>query len=292
MFPEITKQCGGRSGKDNMVHLLKTTVLTDNTATMPFLSEWGLSILIEADEKVILLDTGASGIFAKNAEQLGIDLSFVDFGVLSHAHYDHSDGMDTFFTLNNNAPFLVRSGSRENCFGIEDGALKYIGIRKGLLEEYKGRIKFVDNTLEIADGIWLVPHRSADYSAIARRNDLYTRTGKDCIPDSFCHEQSLVIDTKFGLVIFNSCSHTGMSNILEDVKEALGRKDIYAYVGGLHLYKLTDAELDGLCEEIERNRVEQILTGHCTGDHAFAFLHERLGDRIRQFCSGFTWTIS
>lgn len=275
-----------------MVKYLTIIVLTDNTASPPFLSEWGLSILIEADENTILLDTGASGMFAKNAEQLGIDFSRVNLGVLSHAHYDHSDGMDTFFALNSRALFLVRNGSRENCFGIEDGALKYIGIRKGLLEEYKGRIRFVDGTLELADGIWLVPHRSADYSAIAQRNDLYTRSDKACTPDNFCHEQSLVIDTVSGLVVFNSCSHTGMSNILADVKEVLGREDIYAYVGGLHLYKLTDDELDRLCDEIESNRVEQILTGHCTGDHAFSFLHERLGDRIRQFYSGFTWKIS
>ncbi len=274
-----------------MIHRLNMTVLSDNTASTPFLSEWGLSILIEADDDTVLLDTGSSSLFAKNAEQLGVDLSLVDFGVLSHAHYDHSDGMDAFFILNSTAPFLIRSGSRENCFGIEDGALKYIGIRKGLLAEYKDRIRFIDGLYEVSDGIWLIPHRPADYSSIARRNDLYICFGKNCFPDSFSHEQSLVIDTESGLVIFNSCSHTGMSNILADVKSALGREDILAYVGGLHLYKLTDDELDGLCKEIERNGIEIILTGHCTGEHAFGFLHDRLGDRILQFCAGFKKSI-
>ena len=233
---------------------LKMTVLVDNTAKPLFLCEWGLSILIDADDTRILLDTGSSGMFAENAKQLGIDLASVRIGVLSHAHYDHSDGLDTFFSLNETSPFLIRAGSEENCF---------------------------------AGGSWLVPHRPADYSAIAQRNDLYLQRGKAYIPDSFSHEQSLVIDTAAGLAVFSSCSHTGMTNILEDIRLALGRDDIFAYIGGLHLYKLTDPELDDLCDEIEQSAVARIFTGHCTGDHAYQYLKDRLGDRIVQFSSGF-----
>ena len=274
-----------------MISHLKISVLTDNLARELFLSEWGLSILIEADGRKILLDTGASGMFAENAKTLGADLADVDVGVLSHAHYDHADGLDTFFSLNGTAPFLVRAGSRENCFGLKDGAMEYIGIKKGLLTEYRDRIRTVSGLYEISEGIRLVPHRPEDYSAIARRNDLYTCCDRAYFPDSFSHEQSLVIDTRAGLVVFSSCSHTGMTNILEDVKKALDRDDFLAYVGGLHLYKLSDGELSSLCDEIENSGVAHIYTGHCTGDHAFRFLHERLGDRIVQFCSGFVCDI-
>ena len=271
-----------------MTQHLKLTVLSDNTAFSPFLSEWGLSILIETDEKNILLDTGSSSLFAKNAEMLGIDLASVDFGVLSHAHYDHSDGMDPFFSLNSNAPFFLRKSSGENYVSIEDGALEYIGIRKGLLKEYASRIRYVDGIYEICEDIWLIPHHDKDYSSIAKRNDLYVCQENKCVPDSFSHEQSLVIDTEAGLVIFNSCSHTGMHNILEDVRRALDREDVFAYIGGLHLYKMTDAELEALSSEINRSGIEHILTGHCTGDHAYRYLHGKLGDRIIQFHSGFS----
>ena len=145
------------------------TVLVDNIAKPPCRAEWGLSILIEADGKTILLDTGSSGLFAENAELLGIDLAAVDVGVLSHAHYDHADGMDAFFSRNDTARFLVRGCSRENCFGMDNGAPKYIGIRRGLMEEYRERICFTGGLYEISDGILLVPHRPADYSAIALR---------------------------------------------------------------------------------------------------------------------------
>ena len=78
-----------------------------------------------------------------------------------------------------------------------------------------------------------------------------------------------------------------MVSILEDVRQLLGRSDVCAYVGGLHLYKMTDEELDALSGEIRQTSVKKILTGHCTGDHAFQFLKTRLGDRIEQFFSGF-----
>jgi 7,8-dihydropterin-6-yl-methyl-4-(beta-D-ribofuranosyl)aminobenzene 5'-phosphate synthase len=265
------------------------TVLIDNLAEAPLVGEWGLSILIDADGKRILLDTGASGLFAQNAECLGIDLGSVDTGVLSHAHYDHADGLDTFFTLNQNAPFLVREGACENCFGIKDGMLHYIGIKTGVLSEHAARIRYVSGVHEIADGIWLVPHRGADYSAIALRNDLYTVDNDERRPDDFAHEQSLVVETGEGLVVFNSCSHAGMTNILADIREMLGRSDVCAYVGGLHFYKMTDEELDALSGEIDRTGIEHIFTGHCTGDHAFAFLKARFGERIEQFSSGFRY---
>ena len=71
---------------------MKATVLVDNISHDNIIGEWGLSIFIEYQDKKILLDTGASGLFLRNAEKLGIDMKAVDFGVLSHAHYDHAHG--------------------------------------------------------------------------------------------------------------------------------------------------------------------------------------------------------
>lgn len=78
---------------------MKIKVLMDNISSGELAGEWGLSILIEYEGRKILLDTGASGAFAENAEKMGIDLAEVDFAVLSHAHYDHSDGMEAFLLL-------------------------------------------------------------------------------------------------------------------------------------------------------------------------------------------------
>ena len=271
-----------------MFQNVEMTVLIDNLAPEPLAGEWGLSILISADDRRILLDTGAGELFARNAESLGIDLSEVDMGVLSHAHYDHADGLETFFAKNAAAPFFVRAGACENCCTLREGQLTYIGIRRGVLAEYAPRVRYVSGVHRLAEGLWLIPHRVADYSAIALRDDLYILRDGVRRPDDFSHEQSLVLETPAGLIVFNSCSHTGMGGILEDVREALGRRNVCAYVGGLHLFKLGEEALASACAEIGRAQVGRILTGHCTGDHAFAVLKAALGERIHQFSSGFS----
>ena len=272
-----------------MIQNLKLTVLMDNIAQEPLVCEWGLSMLIETDGRKILLDTGASGQFIRNAELLRTDLSEVDVGILSHAHYDHADGMEAFFACNDHAEFFLRQGCRENCFGIKDGVFRYNGIRKGTLERFADRIRFVSGVYPLAEGIWLLGHRAADYSQIAQRNELFVMENDRRRPDDFSHEQTLVMETPKGLVIFNSCSHTGVKNILEDVRETLGDREVFAYVGGLHLYKLTDEELSVLADELACSGISKILTGHCTGEHAYAFLRQRLGEQIGQVSAGFSW---
>ena len=87
---------------------LKATVLVDNIGTEIATGEWGLSIYIEQAGKNILLDTGASNRFLVNAKALGKDIGAVDYGVLSHAHYDHANGMQAFFEENENAKFYLQ----------------------------------------------------------------------------------------------------------------------------------------------------------------------------------------
>ena len=76
---------------------MKAVVLVDNLTKGTLAAEWGLSIYVEYQGHKILLDTGASDRFVRNAQTLGISLGEVEFGVLSHAHYDHADGMGAFF---------------------------------------------------------------------------------------------------------------------------------------------------------------------------------------------------
>ena len=103
-------------------------VLSDNIADGDFQGEWGLSIYIEYNGKNFLLDTGASDLFVQNANKLGKSIKAVDYAILSHAHYDHSDSMATFFNLNNHAPFFLRKGCKENCYSKKRIFHKYIGL--------------------------------------------------------------------------------------------------------------------------------------------------------------------
>ena len=93
---------------------MKWTVLSDNRACNDQLqTEHGLSILLETDKHRILLDTGASDVFIRNAErlrvgatagmQMGIDLSKVDYVFISHGHSDHAGGLKHFMAINEKA---------------------------------------------------------------------------------------------------------------------------------------------------------------------------------------------
>ena len=106
---------------------MKVTFLVDNkTETIGCEAEWGLSMVVEANGKMILMDQGASDMLMRNAERLGVDLAKVDFATISHGHYDHSTGTPAFFGLNRTAPVYVH----EQAFFYEIDSLgdRNIGI--------------------------------------------------------------------------------------------------------------------------------------------------------------------
>ena len=160
---------------------MKIQVLIDNIAgacgSRKLFGEWGLSVYVEFEDKRYLLDTGASHLFAKNAGVMGVDLSKVDMGVLSHAHFDHSDGMAKFFHVNEAAPFYLRKGAGENCYHTHKliGRFtyhEYIGIHKGFLKRFADRIRFAEGDMQIAPNVYLVPHKTPGLSAIGERAHL------------------------------------------------------------------------------------------------------------------------
>ncbi len=62
---------------------MKLWTLLENTSCQENLrAEHGLSLYLETGDRRILFDAGQSGIFAENAEKLGIDLSRVDTVIL------------------------------------------------------------------------------------------------------------------------------------------------------------------------------------------------------------------
>ena len=277
---------------------MRISILTDNIEYRDFQAEWGLSILIEHEGYRILLDTGETGLFAENAAKMGLDLAEVDCSVLSHAHSDHANGFDVFFALNQKAPLYVRAGAAENCYKpaqedaekaegteVTDG-MEYIGIRKGCLETYRGRIRFAEGELELMPGVWLLPHTTPGLEKIGQRAALYVKIGAQYLPDSFRHEQSLVFDTPKGLIIFNSCAHAGADNIIREVSARFPGRKLYAMIGGFHLFVMTDEEVRAFAERLRDTGIEHVITGHCTGSAAMPILKEVLGERAEQMHAG------
>ena len=268
---------------------MKATVLIDNITKSDLIAEWGLAVHIAYNGHQILLDTGTTGAFAENAGQLGISLKEVELGVLSHAHYDHSDGMDVFFEINQKAPFYLREGSEEICYDYDEEdpeSARYIGIKEGTLEKYKDRIIFASGDCEVLPGVYLIPHKTDGLEKIGQKAHMYIRKEDQWLPDDYSHEQSLVFDTAKGLCIFNSCSHGGADNIIKEIEMTFPGKKIYAIVGGFHLFKSSEEEVRALAGRIRETGIEKVVTGHCTGDVAYEILKEELGDCLEQIYTG------
>ena len=262
------------------------TVIVDNISAGNVPGEWGLSILAEHCSNKILIDTGASDLFVRNMSKLGFDIGDIDFGVLSHAHYDHANGMPAFFKHNRKAEFFLRETTAEDCYFKKFFIRKYIGIPRHVLEDYHDRIKFVSGDYKLCDGAYLIPHKTNNLDRIGKREMMYRRTDNGWIPDDFSHEQSLVLDTERGLVIINSCSHGGAANIINEVRSTFPKKHIYGLIGGFHLFNKSSREVHCVGRQIKDTGIDYVCTGHCTKDRAYKILKEELGDHLEQLRVG------
>ena len=129
---------------------MKWTVLADNRTQNPSLqTEHGLSILLETDRHRILLDTGASDVFIRNAERLGIDLSTVDYVFISHGHSDHAGGFRHFLSINERAKIIVSPDAIRGKFFSKRDNLH--SITTDWPEGVGERMILIDHTQEVAD---------------------------------------------------------------------------------------------------------------------------------------------
>ncbi len=265
---------------------LEFLVLSDNTAAEGLESEWGLSILITFRGTQYLLDAGGSDLFARNAEKLDVDLTQAEYAVLSHAHFDHADGLPAFFRVNKKAKCLLREGTRENCYDCKNEQYNYVGIPKGMTEDFAERIEFTKGNVEIIPDVYLIPHtipQSDEEAAIA---SLFIEKDGKFIPDPFEHEHSLVFRLPKGLVIFNSCSHTGAPNIIREIQESFPNEKVFAYIGGLHTYRWDDDRIRALARDFRNAGIEHLYTDHCTGSRQTALLCEELGENCKKLFAG------
>ena len=163
---------------------MRATILVDNLAARGLEAEWGLSIYVEYQGHAILLDTGASDRFARNADALGIDLSTVSFGVLSHAHWDHGNGMGTFFARNPTAPFYLRQGCGETCYDKTPEGWRYEGLQRGLLTTFAPRIRYVTGDFSPLPGVTLLPHKTPGLAQRGLAANMYRKVGRIHSPTS------------------------------------------------------------------------------------------------------------
>ena len=264
---------------------MKWTVLSDNRTNNDLLkTEHGLSILLETDKHRILLDTGASDVFIRNATHLGIDLSTVDYVFISHGHSDHAGGLQYFVEHNRKAKVLVSPDAMSGKFFSKRGNLHSITAEWPKIDE--GRLVLIDQICAIAEDIHVIAHVPQNHPIPKGNKNLYVQnTAGDYIHDDFRHELALYVN---GL-LFTGCAHSGLENIL-----AACPWPVHTVIGGFHLLDNheTTEELAKLAKRLTEAYPETLFyTSHCTGDKVFAVLKTIMGNQLHAFSCGMTITV-
>lgn len=256
---------------------MKVSVLIENTARHCSLTaEHGLSLYIETGNKRFLFDTGATGAFGDNARKMGVDLSKVDALILSHGHYDHGGGIETFLACNSTAPVYMS----ENAFGAHYNAVgKYIGLPPHL--EHHPRLIPVKDHLTLAPGVTLECCRDAVPKYPMEPFGLQVkREGMFC-PEHFDHELYLVVEED-KRICFSGCAHRGVENIVHWLAPDV-------LIGGFHFKQLQpgDSRLDSAVGRLLESPCEY-YTCHCTGQAQYAYLKQQMGDKLHDLSTGDT----
>jgi 7,8-dihydropterin-6-yl-methyl-4-(beta-D-ribofuranosyl)aminobenzene 5'-phosphate synthase len=239
--------------------------------------DWGYAALVEINGKRILFDTGDDpGIFAKNVKAKGVDLTKLDFVVLSHRHGDHVGGVSHLLAVNPKVKIYAPKDGLGGIFGSDipstfyrkDEALPaekryYDGTPPDIMKlgtVFPGaNIQLIDKTIELAPSITLIALVS------------------DAPGTKELKELSLAINTPDGIVLVVGCSHPGIESIVAEAAKI--NPHIHFIVGGFHLVVAQDPAIEKVATSLhDTYKVDYIAPGHCTGEPTFAALQKTFGD--------------
>ena len=267
------------------------TVLIDNALSpnKNLATEHGLSLYIDTGCKKILCDTGASELFAVNAESMNIDITQCDFTFISHGHNDHSGGLHALFEkVDEVNVYMQKNILHEQYFSSRKGEKRNISCDKKTLEEHKREITFISTTQQIAEGIFAVQCKSNTFTTPYGNTFLTKNNGEKEVFDNFEHELSLAFTTPKGLVIISPCSHCGVMNIIEECRRVSKCDKIHAFIGGFHFVEgdTCTTEAETFATTIRHHYPDTVFyTGHCTCDTAKEILAKRT-ENIFFFATG------
>jgi len=197
----------------------------DNYQVDPELkTDWGFGTVVKTPKEILLFDTGGnSEILLFNMGKMNIDPKSINKVIISHIHGDHVGGLKGFLEKNNNVTVFIPSSFPNS-------------IRNMIIDQ---GAEFVD------------------ISGPQKISDFVFSTGELYGPPK---EQSLIINSKKGLIVMTGCGHPGIVNIVKKTKEMFPEQKVYLAIGGFHHPPL--AVVKGLREL----KVKKVAPSHCTGD--------------------------
>jgi 7,8-dihydropterin-6-yl-methyl-4-(beta-D-ribofuranosyl)aminobenzene 5'-phosphate synthase len=230
------------AARDDARDRLRINIVYNN---VPFASglqtDWGFAAVVEGLEQTLLFDTGGDGaVLLANMKRMGIDPEMIDGVFLSHAHGDHTDGLDRFLRRNP-AVTVYMPASFPPRF---QRAVAKAGGRA---------------------------------VAISAATKLFERAYSTGPMGRATKEQALVLDTPTGLVIMTGCAHPGIVDVVREAKSQR-EKEVRLLMGGFHLLRRSESRIRATIDALEALGVAQVAPSHCTGDRAIARFRKAWGE--------------
>lgn len=222
-------------------NLTITTVYDNYKERVNLKTGWGFSCLIETNDENILFDTGAdSETLLSNMRKMKVNIEDLDDIILSHRHKDHVGGLSGLLNENSNVSVY-------------------------LLKSFPEKIK------RLVEGS---NAKMFELSSPEKLGEFFASTGSISGPPD---EQSLILNTKKGLIIITGCAHPGVVDIIEKAKRMTG-EDIYLVLGGLHLSRAPEKRIKNIIDSFRELKVKKAAPCHCSGDRARELFKKEYGE--------------
>ena len=261
------------------------------------LAQHGLSLAVTAhldgEARTVLFDGGPEpDTLERNGLKTGFDFGSIEALVLTHGHFDHSEGLTRAAQL-----IRARNGGKRTPLHVHPDAFVKRGdrLQDGTvlplqdvhspeeLERAGLQIKKSDKAEKIlGDTFYLsgeIPRGSFEKGL---ENQVKLGDSGRWEPDPLVMEERFMaahVNEK-GLAIFTGCSHAGIINICTHAQRLFPNIPLYALVGGLHLVYPNEELIEESIEALKEFDLKVIIPGHCTGWRAVHALISEFGEDI------------
>lgn len=221
----------------------------------------GFACVIRLPGETILFDTGRKeAILLSNMRKMGIDPGSMDKVVISHAHRDHTGGLQGFLKENDKVAVFIPASFSDSTVSM--------------LDLNADRAVRVSRFQRIADSVYT----TGELRAASGEQSLLDNAQNG--PEEHPGEQSLILDTQEGLIIVTGCAHAGIVDIVKKARELMDEKEVHLVLGGFH------HPSEDVAREFREMGVKNVAPAHCSGDPVRKAFAAEYGDSCIDFGVG------